>query len=173
MTPRRRVVLGLVVAVVVVLAVPATGSFSAASIERPVALDVAPEGDGALRVAARDVTLEQGATEGVVLFDLANRVTESVPLAVEATVVDGGGAPPPKVRDAQGAVLPGSGGAGVVTADVVCGAGAAGGPETVEVRLTGTAAGVTVELTRTVEIECETPGNSGGGPGSGGGSGPT
>ena len=146
----RRTLLAVAVFALSVAVVTGSGSFTSASAERSVLIDVADDDHAFVGVENGTHKLPNGQHE-VVLMNVSNRFDSDVE-AVTITVIDEPSGPPEVVqRLSYPSTIP-TGETIEVSADVACGNTSTQGP--VRLRMNVTTGDASVEMTRSVTIVC-------------------
>jgi len=155
----RRLVAVAAATLAVTLLVSSSG-FSTVNADRGVSVSVADDSEAFVGVETHSPEIAGAGPETVTLLTVENNFGDS--LSVTATIVDGGDAPPPFIKETRLETAEPFVGQEDVNATVHCSnsssTASVAGPndktETVDVRLTVTGSSVRVEMTRSVTVTC-------------------
>jgi hypothetical protein len=156
---RNRTILAVVMVFLSIAAVTGTGSFTSASVDRPVSIAVVEDERAYVGIHENRPVISPG-THDVVLVRIANRFdsdVENVDVTVrdDRRLLETGRGTPPIVHDVDAPYAIPEGGDGFVEANVTC--GATNTEAIVPLRITLGTGNVTAEMTRNVTIECVGP----------------
>jgi len=135
-----------------------TGSFSAVSADRGVDVTVADDDDAFLGITLESPVLDNGRHDGTELAAIQNRF--GTPLTEIEVTITGDDTQSPKLLpqgtpDVDVPDTLGPGDNGVIEADIQCSnAGGSGPTEDWQIHVSASSDSATVELTRTVTVEC-------------------
>lgn len=146
----RRTLLAVAVFALSIAIVTGSGSFTSASAERPVSVQVVEDERAFVGVETVPHELANG-KHHIVLIHVSNRFGSDVE-SITVTVIDEPSGPPPVVQGLSYPSTIQTGGTIDVSADVACGNTSTEDP--VRLRMTVTTGDATVEVTRSVTIVC-------------------
>jgi hypothetical protein len=146
----RRTLLAVAVFALSIAVVTGSGSFTSASAERPVSVDVVDDEHALVGVDTVNHELANGRHQ-VVLMRVSNHFHSDV-TSVTVTVIDEPSGPPEVVQRLSYPSTISTGETIEVSADVACGNTSTQGP--VRLRMNVTTGDASVEMTRSVTIEC-------------------